>query len=58
MQETADVIIIGAGIIGAACAFHLGESAAKVTMLEMQQAPALGQRARARRVYVCSLRRR
>ncbi|HZR39308.1 MAG TPA: FAD-binding oxidoreductase [Ktedonobacteraceae bacterium] len=42
MQDTADVIIIGAGIIGAACAFHLGERGAKVTVLEMQHAPALG----------------
>ncbi len=42
MQETADVIIIGAGIIGAACAFHLGERGVKVTVLEMQHAPALG----------------
>ena len=42
MPETADVLIIGAGIIGASCAFHLSERGAKVTVLEMQQAPALG----------------
>ncbi len=42
MRETADVIIIGAGIIGSACAFHLSERGAKVMVLEMQHAPALG----------------
>ncbi len=42
MPETAAVIIFGAGIIGASCAFRLGERGAKVTVLEMQHAPALG----------------
>lgn len=42
MSETADVVIIGAGIIGASCAFRLAERGAKVTVLEMQHAPALG----------------
>jgi sarcosine oxidase subunit beta len=42
VSETADVVIIGAGIIGASCAFRLAERGAKVTVLEMQHAPALG----------------
>ncbi len=42
MPETADVLIIGAGIIGASCAFRLGERGVKTTVLEMQHAPALG----------------
>jgi sarcosine oxidase subunit beta len=33
---------MGAGIIGASCAFHLAKRGAKVTVLEMQPAPALG----------------
>lgn len=42
MSETADVLIMGAGIIGASCALRLAERGAKVTILEMQGAPALG----------------
>lgn len=42
MSETADVLIMGAGIIGASCALRLAERGAKVTVLEMQGAPALG----------------
>lgn len=42
MLETADVLIMGAGIIGASCALHLAERGGQVTILEMQGAPALG----------------
>ena len=38
----ADVIIIGAGIIGASCAFRLSEQGLKVLILEAQNAPAMG----------------
>ena len=38
----ADVAIIGAGIIGASCAFRLSEQGLKVVVLEAQSAPALG----------------
>src|SRR5881398_644756 len=38
----ADVIIIGAGIIGASCAFRLSEQGLKVVILEAQSAPAMG----------------
>jgi len=38
----ADVIIIGAGIIGASCAFRLSEQGLKVVVLEAQSAPAMG----------------
>src|SRR5690349_20329273 len=39
---TADVIVVGAGIIGASCAFRLSEQGLKVVVLEAQSAPALG----------------
>jgi sarcosine oxidase, subunit beta len=38
----ADVIIIGAGIIGASCAFRLSDRGFRVLMLEAQNAPAMG----------------
>jgi sarcosine oxidase, subunit beta len=41
-SQKADVIIVGAGIIGASCAFRLGEQGLKVLILEAQSAPAMG----------------
>ena len=38
----ADVVVIGAGIIGAACAFRLSEQGLSVIVLEAKEAPALG----------------
>ncbi len=38
----ADVLIIGAGIMGASCAFRLSERGLKVVILEAQSAPAMG----------------
>src|SRR5436305_2274353 len=38
----ADAIIVGAGIIGASCAFRLSEQGLKVVILEAQSAPAMG----------------
>ena len=37
-----DVLIIGAGIMGASCAFRLSERGLKVVVLEAQVAPAMG----------------
>src|SRR5579859_2337703 len=37
-----DVIIIGAGIIGASCAYRLSEQGLRVVQLEAQVAPAMG----------------
>jgi len=37
-----DVLIIGAGIIGASCAFRLGERGLTVAVLEAQRSPAMG----------------
>jgi sarcosine oxidase subunit beta len=44
--EKTDIIIIGAGIMGASCAFHLAEQGAKIAVLEAQNAPAMGSTAR------------
>jgi sarcosine oxidase, subunit beta len=41
-----DVLIIGAGIMGASCAFHLSEQGTKVAVLEAQITPAMGSTAR------------
>jgi sarcosine oxidase subunit beta len=38
----ADVIIIGAGIMGASCAFRLSDLGLRVVILEAQSAPAMG----------------
>lgn len=38
----ADVVIIGAGIMGASCAFRLSEQGLKVAILEAGSAPAIG----------------
>ena len=37
-----DVVVIGAGIVGASCACHLATRGLSVTVLEREQAPALG----------------
>ncbi|HLI48459.1 MAG TPA: FAD-dependent oxidoreductase [Chthonomonas sp.] len=43
MAETADVVIIGAGVIGASIAHHLmAQKAGKVVLLEAQERPGLG----------------
>ena len=44
--EKTDIIIIGAGIMGSSCAFHLAEQGTKVAILEAQNAPAMGSTAR------------
>jgi sarcosine oxidase subunit beta len=40
--KTADVAVIGAGIVGASCAFQLAERGLKVVVLEQAEAPATG----------------
>lgn len=40
--QTADVIVIGAGIIGAACAYRLAERGLRVRVVEQSAAPAMG----------------
>lgn len=43
MQEsTYDVLVVGAGIVGSACAFRLAERGLRVGILEAGQAPAMG----------------
>lgn len=41
-NTTADVLIVGAGIMGASCAFRLAEQRLRVVVLEAQASPAMG----------------
>lgn len=41
-QRTTDVVVIGAGAIGASCAYHLARSGQRVTVLEALEGPAAG----------------
>ncbi len=40
--ENVDVIVVGAGIIGASCVFHLSRRGLRVAVLEAQAGPAMG----------------
>ena len=42
LKVKVDVLIIGAGIMGASCAFRLSEHKLKVAVLEAQISPAMG----------------
>lgn len=42
MTQTADVVVVGAGIIGAACAYRLAERGLRVQVIEQSVAPAMG----------------
>ncbi|MBX3591235.1 MAG: FAD-dependent oxidoreductase, partial [Burkholderiaceae bacterium] len=42
MTTQADAIVIGAGIVGAACARRLSERGLRVVVLEREPAPAAG----------------
>src|SRR5258708_20847021 len=42
LSVKADALIIGAGIMGASCAFRLSEQGLKVIVLEAQISPAMG----------------
>ena len=46
-----DVLVIGAGIMGASCAFHLAEQGTSVVVLEAQNAPATVRRPAVRLEY-------
>lgn len=42
MVQRVDVAVIGGGIVGAACAYRLAEAGRSVTVLEREEAPAMG----------------
>ncbi len=42
MNQTPKVVIVGAGIVGASCAYHLAKGGAEVHVLERAAAPAAG----------------
>jgi len=46
MSETTDVIVVGAGAIGASVAYHLSLAGARVTVLDKEPGPALHQSGR------------
>ena len=43
---TADALVIGCGIVGASCAFHLAERGLRVRVIEQAEAPATGSTAK------------
>jgi len=42
MPDVVDVVVVGAGIIGASCAYHLAERGVRVAVLDSYEAPAMG----------------